>query len=128
MNTEKEKPVLLLIDDNKRMIVTLSDFLAYEGFDVKTAKSGGEVVKSAATIKPDVIVLKDILPGMNGRVIVPLLRAMPSTKNTPIILYDDTRSIEDESRYGRRIPDGVSEYLNTSEASDITDAVRKHIK
>jgi CheY-like chemotaxis protein len=259
MNTQKDKPILLLIDDNKRMIVTLSDFLSYEGFDVKTAKSGeealkklesikpdiiildinmpgiggvgflnvlqknhinpdcpilvftarsameeffatldvagfiakpcsetdlldkinevlavhskndasaandnlspkvllgeddsdvadqlvskmrqygiefkivasgGEIIETAATMQPDVIVLKDILPGMNGRVIVPLIRAMPSTKNVPIVLYDDTRSIEDESRYGRRIPEGVSQYLNTSEASDIIDAVRKYI-
>lgn len=119
---------ILLGEDDMDVADQLVFSMRQSGIDFHIVKSGGEIIESAATLKPSAIVMKDILPGMNGRVVVPLLRTMPSTKNVPIILYDDTRSIEDESRYGRRIPEGVTQYLNTSESVAIMDAIKKHAK
>ncbi len=125
---ESQSLKVLLGEDDNDIITQLAVKLRHDGLDYHVVKSGGEIVESAAVLKPDIIVMKDILPGMNGRVIVPLLRTMPSTKNIPIILYDDTRSTEDENRYGRRIPEGVTKYLNTSEATSLLAAIKKHVK
>ena len=86
---------ILLGEDDMDVADQLVFSMRQSGIDFHIVKSGGEIIESAATLKPSAIVMKDILPGMNGRVVVPLLRTMPSTKNVPIILYDDTRSIED---------------------------------
>jgi len=127
--SEGRVPVRILLGEDDRDVADQLTYSMHQsGIEFNVVKSGGEIIESAATLKPDAIVMKDILPGMNGRVIVPLLRTMPSTKNVPIILYDDTRSIEDESRYGRRIPEGVTQYLNTSESVAIMDAIKKHTK
>lgn len=99
-----------------------------DGIDLHVVASGGEIIESAATLKPNIIVLKDILPGMNGHLIVPLLRTMPSTKKIPIVLYDDTLTLGDEIRYGRKIPEGVACYLSTSDASAILDAIKTYAK
>lgn len=125
--TSKAKPKRkILIGENDPVISKQLKFdLHQAGFDFKIMETGGELIEFSTTFSPDVIVLKDILPGMNGRVIVPLLRAMPSTKHTPIILYDDTRTVEDESRYGRRIPDGVTQYLTTSDSVSLMKAIKK---
>ncbi len=119
----------VLIGENDPVVSNQLKFiLKQSGFDFKVMETGGEVIETATTFMPNAIVIKDILPGMNGRVVVSLLRAMPSTKNTPIILYDETRTIEDESRYGHRIPDGVTQYLTTSDSVTIMQAIKKHAK
>jgi len=36
----KEKRQILLVDDDTSLLITLSDFLKFEGYDVITAESG----------------------------------------------------------------------------------------
>ena len=129
-DSDAEPPAVkvLLGEDDNNIVHQLRYSLVKSGIDLHVVGSGGEIIESAATLKPNIIVLKDILPGMNGHLVVPLLRAMPSTKNIPIILYDDTRSIDDDMRYGRKIPDGVTRYLTTSEAAEIVSAIKKYTK
>jgi DNA-binding response OmpR family regulator len=124
---EKHAASVLIGEDDIEVSSQLIATMQRAGFDYKIVKSGGEMLETAATMKPDIIVLKDILPGMNGRVIVPLLRAMPSTQNIPVILYDDTYSYEQENRYGHRLPEGISIFLRTSEASSIIEAIKKQL-
>lgn len=119
----------ILVGENDPLISKQLKFdLTQNGFDFKIVESGGELIEAATTFMPNLIVLKDILPGMNGRVVASLLRAMPSTKNIPTILYDETRTIEDESRYGSRIPEGVTQYLTTGDSVTIMNAIKTHIK
>jgi len=125
---EVEKPQVLLGENDVEVVKRLTDDLKRAGYEVHVAETGAEILETAAVMKPAAIVMKDILPGMNGRVVAPLVRAMPSTKSTPIILYDETRSLDEESRYGRRIPDGVSQYMTTNETDDLLGAIRRHVK
>ena len=126
--TEKKKLKVLVGEDDNTTIIQLKFDLQQKGYEFKIVETGGEVIEAATNFLPNIIVLKDILPGMNGRVVVPLLRAMPSTKHIPVILYDETRTLEDESRYGRRIPDGVTQYLTTNDSSTIMTAIKTHAK
>ncbi len=63
---EKEKRKILLIDDDTSLLVTLRDFLLFEGYDVTTADSGEQGLKRLETLKPDLIVLDMSMPGMGG--------------------------------------------------------------
>ncbi|MBT3192169.1 MAG: response regulator [Verrucomicrobia bacterium] len=122
-----EKKVLLGENDVE-VVKRLSRELEQAGFSFHLAETGAEILETAAVMKPDAIVMKNILPGMNGRVVAPLIRAMPSTKSIPIILYDATCSFEEESRYGRRVPEGVTQYLTTDESDVLLEAIRRHTK
>lgn len=63
-NQNKKK--ILLIDDDASLLVTLSDFLRFEGYEVVTADSGEQGLKRLARVNPDLIILDMSMPGMGG--------------------------------------------------------------
>lgn len=60
------KKKILLIDDDTSLLVTLSDFLSFEGYDVTTADSGEMGLKKLKRMTPDLIILDMSMPGMGG--------------------------------------------------------------
>jgi CheY-like chemotaxis protein len=63
---DREKRKILLIDDDTSLLVTLRDFLLFEGYEVATADSGEQGLKRLETFLPDLIVLDMSMPGMGG--------------------------------------------------------------
>jgi DNA-binding response OmpR family regulator len=63
---EGSKKKILLIDDDASLLLTLSDFLKFEGYDVITADSGEKGLKKLAKLTPDLIILDMSMPGMGG--------------------------------------------------------------
>lgn len=63
---DNTKKTILLIDDDTSLLVTLSDFLRFEGYDVTTADSGEQGLKRLKTLEPDLIILDMSMPGMGG--------------------------------------------------------------
>ncbi len=63
---DNEKKTILLIDDDTSLLVTLSDFLRFEGHEVVTADSGEQGLKRLQTLEPDLIILDMSMPGMGG--------------------------------------------------------------
>lgn len=66
MGDAKEKRKLLLIDDDTSLLITLRDFLEFEGYDVTTAKSGEKGLEVLDRTDPDLIILDMSMPGMGG--------------------------------------------------------------
>ncbi len=63
---DNEKKTILLIDDDTSLLVTLSDFLRFEGYEVITAESGEQGLKRLKGLEPNLIVLDMSMPGMGG--------------------------------------------------------------
>src|SRR4051812_34796990 len=57
---------ILLVEDEPSLVLTLSDLLAGEGYDVESAADGPTGLARASGEPFDVIVLDVMLPGMNG--------------------------------------------------------------
>ena len=57
---------VLVVDDDRNMVRTLSDVLAFKGWDVANAYSGEEAVNAAAAQRYDVILMDVKMPGMDG--------------------------------------------------------------
>jgi CheY-like chemotaxis protein len=74
------KRKILLVDDDTSLLVTLSDFLRYEGYDVTTAESGEQALKKLQQMIPDLIILDMSMPGMGG---VGFLRNISSEEGKP---------------------------------------------
>lgn len=75
-----EKRTILLIDDDTSLLLTLSDFLKFEGYNVVTADSGEEGLKRLERVRPDVIILDMSMPGMGG---IGFLKAISSSDGKP---------------------------------------------
>jgi DNA-binding response OmpR family regulator len=61
-----EHPNVLLVDDDKHLLQTLGDYLAFEGFHVVQASSGENALRELRKQEPDIIVLDIGMPGMGG--------------------------------------------------------------
>ena len=57
---------ILVIDDEENILNLVMAYLKAEGYTVHSATDGPSGLKAAQTLKPDLIVLDIMLPGLNG--------------------------------------------------------------
>ncbi|MBK9148046.1 MAG: response regulator transcription factor [Flavobacteriales bacterium] len=77
-------PKVLLVDDEPDIIELLKYNLEREGFAVSSASNGHDAMKVAKAVRPDLIVLDIMMPGMDGVEVCNQLRQLPEFKNTII--------------------------------------------
>lgn len=81
MDGGPNKKKILLIDDDASLLLTLSDFLKFEGYEVMTADSGEQGLRKLARTKPDLIILDISMPGMGG---IGFLKEISNPEGKPI--------------------------------------------
>jgi two-component system KDP operon response regulator KdpE len=101
-----DKPRVLVVDDEPQILRFLKPGLSAGGFDVVTAATAAEAVKSAATLAPDVIVLDLGLPDKDGKDVI---REIRSWSNIPIIVLS-ARDREVEKIESLDL--GANDYIN----------------
>jgi two-component system OmpR family response regulator len=57
---------LLVVEDDVNIVELLAASLRYAGFEVTTARDGRQAVAAARELRPDLIVLDVMLPGLDG--------------------------------------------------------------
>jgi two-component system, OmpR family, alkaline phosphatase synthesis response regulator PhoP len=92
----EEKFRILLVDDEIDILEFISYNLEKEGFQVSTARSGTEALKTAVKVKPHLIILDVMMPEMDGFTTCEELRKIPDLK-TAIIAFLTARN-EDYSQ------------------------------
>lgn len=81
---------ILIIDDDIHIGNMLEEILTKEGYDVSRAYSGTEALLILANIKPDLILLDLMLPGLSGEAI------LPKIKNFPVIIISAKAEIDNK--------------------------------
>ncbi|UYZ85054.1 response regulator transcription factor [Entomomonas sp. E2T0] len=85
---------ILVIEDNKDILINVVDYLSIKGYDVDCAQNGITGLNLATENFYDLIVLDIMLPGMDGLEVCKLLRSDPR-KTVPIIMLTARDSIDD---------------------------------
>ncbi len=102
-NTRQRK--VLIIDDDSAMLEGLSRMLIKEGFWVAAARDGAEGLELAHTLKPDVITLDIMMPGLDGWQVLAQLKEDPELQHIPVVLL----TMMDDPARGFAL--GAAEYL-----------------
>ena len=106
---EKERRVkpstILVIDDDASMHDLLNRLLVREGFYVEVAQNGEIGLRKARDLKPDVIVLDVLMPGMDGWGVLSRLKNSPETADIPVVMLT---MVDDRSK-GYAL--GVTDYI-----------------
>ncbi len=76
---------ILVVEDDSALREFLCTALADE-FEVAGAVSGEEAVDLARRLRPDVVLLDVMLPGLSGLDVVRVIRADPSLRDTPVLV------------------------------------------
>jgi DNA-binding response OmpR family regulator len=91
------RPVVLIAEDDPSVRMTLEFVLEDEGFDVLAAEDGVEALKIATSERPNVILLDQMMPRMNGKELLAALRSDSATSSIPVfVLSGMTRASSDE--------------------------------
>jgi len=97
--------LILVVDDEPKIVRLARDYLEKNGFRVVTAADGSSGLAMARREKPDLIVLDLLLPGMDGREVCRILR---NESDVPIIMLT-ALSEESDQIVGLEI--GADDYI-----------------
>lgn len=75
MPDETKPAMVLIVDDEPNIVVSLEFLLGQEGYDVVVARDGKEALARAEEIRPDLVLLDIMLPGLDGFEVCRRLRA-----------------------------------------------------
>ena len=82
----RDKPLVLIAEDDAGVRMTLEFVLADEGFEVLSAEDGEQALNLALERSPDAILLDGMMPKMTGKQVLTALRALKSTAQTPVFV------------------------------------------
>jgi PAS domain S-box-containing protein len=98
-------PTVLVIDDDPTVHDLIRRFLSKEGFGMVAAMGGEEGLRLAKELRPTVITLDVLMPGMDGWAVLTALKADAATADIPVIML----TIMDEKQMGYAL--GAVDYL-----------------
>jgi CheY-like chemotaxis protein len=112
---------VLLAEDEASFAPNLRRQLEEAGFTVTLATTGEEAISAALSLRPDILLVKLILTGMNGTAVATALQERLQSKMMPVILYDG-----DANTRVPRCP-AVTQFVPSVQAKDLIRAVQTHI-
>lgn len=84
---------ILVVDDEKDILVTFQDLLEMEGYEVICANNARTALTKFHELKPDIIITDMMMPGMNGMELIQIIRNGDDHPHIPIILMSAMASI-----------------------------------
>jgi CheY-like chemotaxis protein len=114
----------MAVDDEESLLELVRGILEAEGFEVVTMPSGQECINKLKTIKPDLIIMDMMMPGMSGRETTEKIRENPKTKNIKVMFLTVARFSETGMKNLRDL--GVVDYITKPfENEDFIKRVKK---
>ena len=86
-------PRILLVEDEEQIASFIRRGLSYEGYEVEAVADGSAALASARDVKPDLVVLDLMLPGLDGLEVCRRLRLAHSS--LPILILTARDSVSD---------------------------------
>jgi DNA-binding response OmpR family regulator len=115
----RDKPQLLLIDDDRKLTRLLTGYLQSQGFDVSTAPDGAEGLALARAQAWDLVILDVMLPAIDGHAVLAQLRRH---SQTPVLMLTG-RGTEDDLIAG--LEGGADDYLpKTASSRELVTRIR----
>ncbi|MEI6211100.1 MAG: response regulator [bacterium] len=104
-----EKKRILVVDDDPNISELVCVNLAAVGYEVDRASNGHAAIDRIAAVRPDLIVLDVMMPGMDGWELCKTLRDDPECRDIRIVMLT-ARDSDRDKMIGKGVF-GVDEYL-----------------
>ncbi len=99
---------ILIVDDSPTERHVLNDMLTKSGYEVVASDNGEDAILKAKSLKPDLILMDVVMPGLNGFQATRAISRDPDTRAIPIILCT-SKSQETDKIWGMR--QGARDYI-----------------
>ena len=97
MAENKQKPVVLVVDDTLNNITLINEILK-EDYRIKIATNGEKALEVASANPPDIILMDIMMPVMNGYEACRQLKLNPSLCDIPVLFLTARSDIADEQK------------------------------
>ncbi|HLX27921.1 MAG TPA: response regulator [Casimicrobiaceae bacterium] len=99
---------ILIVDDSATERHMLKDLLTKAGYDVISSENGEDAIVKARQVKPDLILMDVVMPGLNGFQATRAISRDPETRSIPVIMCT-SKSQETDKIWGLR--QGAKDYV-----------------
>jgi len=118
----KRRRRVLIVDDDKDILVLTHGILRKGGYNIDTAHNGAEALRSLTTTNYDLVLLDLMMPKVGGLEVLEQMGRDPATASIPVVVLTaaegEARKIDSEQ---------VATVLTKSASpAEILDAVNKH--
>ena len=116
---------VLIIEDEKLIIVSTQMVLEAAGFRVESAMNGEDGISKARTQTPDLILLDIMMPGIDGWETLTRLKRDAETSNIPVVIF----TAREHSRGHQKSAEmGAADYFRKPfEPDELIELVEKHV-
>jgi len=80
---------ILIVDDEQAIAQLFEQALKQAGYEVVISSNGKDGVEKATSEKPDLILLDQILPDINGNQVLQKLKSQDETKSIPVAIISN---------------------------------------
>ncbi|MEX3940535.1 response regulator [Paraburkholderia sp. BR10937] len=121
-----DAPVVLVVDDTAANLGLVVETLEAEGLRAAVARDGQEALRRAEIVKPDLILLDVIMPGLDGFQTCRALKENPVTRDIPVIFMTSLSQTEDKIN-GFRV--GAMDFVTKPlQMEEVAVRVQTHLK
>jgi twitching motility two-component system response regulator PilH len=99
---------ILIVDDSPTERHVLNDLLTKSGYEVVASDNGEDAILKAKLLKPDLILMDVVMPGLNGFQATRAISRDPETRSIPVILCT-SKNQETDKIWGMR--QGARDYV-----------------
>ena len=116
---------VLIVEDEKLIIVSTQMVLEAAGFRVESATNGEEGIRKSKELSPDLILLDIMMPGIDGWETLTRLKRDPDTAKIPVIIF----TAREHSRGHQKSEEmGAADYFRKPfEPDELIELVEKHV-
>lgn len=120
------KRKILLVEDEKDLVETVTLRLEANGYEVISAYDGFQGLEKAKRERPDLIILDLMLPKMDGYKVCGLLKADTRYNKIPVIMFT-ARAQESDRKMGKEV--GAEVYITKPfEPQVLLEKIRQLLK
>ena len=109
------KKVILAVDDEPNILMSIEFILDMEGYEVHTARDGDEALEVAERVRPDLILLDINMPRKDGYEVCRILRERDDMAGTKVIMLT-AKGQTLERKKGMEV--GADEYVTKPFSAD----------
>jgi len=116
---------ILIVDDSPTDAYLVKNILESNGYQTSEASSGEEAIAKAKEIKPNLILMDVVMPGLNGFQATRKITKDPGLSSIPIVIIS-SKNMESDRAWG--LMQGAKEFLvKPVKQNELLDMVHKFI-
>ena len=116
---------VLIIEDEKLIIVSTQMVLEAAGFRVESATNGEDGIAKAKSLAPDLVLLDIMMPGIDGWGTLTRLKRDAATSNIPVIIFTAREHARGHQKSAEM---GAADYFRKPfEPDELIELVEKHV-